>query len=141
MKTTTKIAIVMWITSLVALPLMARPTGFGVQVQIVAPPPPAVTVQVPAPAVTVQIGVPDSYVWDGYEYVGIVGDQYFYLGPNHVWIACDPVRLARFRGWEKGHMDWRTHATANVKYRQDAKGHEHPWHHDQGHDQDHNDRH
>ncbi len=123
----------MGITSLAALPLMARPVGVGVQVQIVAPPPPVVTVQVPAPAVTVQIGVPDSYVWDGYEYVGLIGGQYFYLGADNRWIACDPVRLAHFQGWEKAHMDWRAHATANAKYRLDAQGHNHPWHKDQGH--------
>ncbi len=126
----------MGITSLAALPLMARPVGFGVQVQFVAPPPPVVTVQVPAPAVTVQIGVPDTYVWDGSEYVGVVGDQYYYLGPNNVWIACDPVRVAHFHDWEHAHRDWRTHATANVKYRLDAKGHDHPWHDDHGHDHD-----
>ena len=136
----------MGITSLAALPLMARPVGIGFQIEIVAPPPPVVTVQVPAPAVTVQIGVPDTYVWDGYEYVGVVGGQYYYLGPNNFWIACDPVRLARWNDWQRSHADWRTHATVNQQYRRDAKGNDHPWHGDRsqvksprdtGHDKDH----
>src|SRR5579863_3586152 len=41
----------------------------------VAPPPPVVEV---APVM-----IPDSYMWDGYEYVGLVGDQYYYLGPGN----------------------------------------------------------
>jgi hypothetical protein len=28
----------------------------------------------------VTVGMPDSYAWDGVEYVGVVGDQYMYLG-------------------------------------------------------------
>ena len=51
--------------------------------------------------------VPDSYAWDGYEYVGLVGDQYYYLGPGNVWLFCEPFRLERFHGWERGHADWR----------------------------------
>ena len=116
---------------------MARPVGVGVQVEFIAPPPPAVTVEVPAPAVTVQIGVPDYYVWDGYEYVGVVGDQYYYLGLGHVWMVCDPVRLARWHDWETIHADWRIHATVNRHYRRDAGGHDHPWHADQDRDHGH----
>ena len=136
----------MGITSLAALPLMARPVWVGVQVQVPVPPPPVETLSVPAPAVTVQVGVPDSYFWDGYEYVGLVGDQYYYLGPNHVWITCDPVRLARWNNWQRAHADWRTHATVNMQYRRDAEGNDHPWHAnhgqykskaDTGHDKDH----
>ena len=137
MKTNIKIvALAMGISGLAALPLMARPVGVGVQVEFIAPPPPVVTVEVPAPAITVQIGVPDFYVWDGYEYVGVIGDQYYYLGPGHVWMVCDPVRLARWHDWEVVHVDWRTHATVNRHYRRDAEGHDHPWHADRVQDKD-----
>jgi hypothetical protein len=84
---------------------------------------PSVTVVVPAPpppAVTVSIGVPDFYVWDGVEFVGLIGTQYVYLGPGDVWIAMDAPRLVRFHEWETAHADWRSHATANVKYRGNA---------------------
>jgi hypothetical protein len=99
--------------------------GIGISIGVPAPPPVVVT----APAVTVAV-VPDSYVWDGTEYVGVVNGQYFYLGAGNVWVACDPARLARFHGWEKDHADWRTHAIRNDHYRKDAQGHDHPWGHD-----------
>ncbi|HUB87292.1 MAG TPA: hypothetical protein VMB22_05325 [Verrucomicrobiae bacterium] len=121
MKRNTKIiAVVAGIASLAALTLVAGPV---VIIRAPLPPPPVV---ISPPVVT--IGVPDDYVWDGYEYVGVVGDQYYYLGPGNVWIVCNPVRLARFQDWVKIHPDWRTHATVNVRFRLDAKGHEHPWH-------------
>jgi hypothetical protein len=132
MKTTNKIIIGMGIAGFAALPAMGG-VGVRIQVGVPLPPPPAIVVQTPPPAVTVEVGVPDYYVWDGYEYVGVVGGQYFYLGPGNVWIACDPVRLARFHGWERSHVNWRVHATANVRYRTDAHGHDHPWHKDHGH--------
>lgn len=72
------------------------------------------------PAVTV--AVPDSYVWDGNEYVGVVGSQYYYLGPGNVWVVMDPPRLHRFQTWERGHPDWRSHATRNVHYRNMDRG-------------------
>jgi hypothetical protein len=61
--------------------------------------------------------VPDSYAWDGYEYVGVVGDTYFYLGPGNVWIRCEPFRLERFHSWERYHRDWRAHAIHNDRFR------------------------
>ena len=70
--------------------------------------------------------VPDSYAWDGYEYVGLVGDQYYYLGPGNVWLFCEPFRLDRFHGWERGHADWRDHAVRNDRYRTDRNGHVQP---------------
>jgi hypothetical protein len=70
-------------------------------------------VYVPPPQVVVTVGMPESYVWDGVEYVGVVGDQYMYLGPGNVWLVCDPVRLGRFHGWEGGHPDWRRSAVRN----------------------------
>jgi hypothetical protein len=84
----------------------------------VAPPPPVVETE---PAM-----VPDGYVWDGYEYIGIVGDQYYYLGPGDVWLVAEPWRLDRFHGWERGHADWRGHLVHNDRYRRDAHGRERP---------------
>jgi len=70
--------------------------------------------------------VPENYTWDGVEYVGLVGDQYFYLGPGNVWLVAGPDRLAYFHGWERGHSDWRNHATRNDNFRRDAHGHNQP---------------
>lgn len=91
-----------------ALPCMAQPT-----VVITPPAPPTVVVSPP----TVAVVVPDSYVWDGDEYVGVVGDQYYYLGPDNTWIVCDPPRLHRFEGYERDHPDWHSHMVHNTKYR------------------------
>src|ERR1700753_2921254 len=63
------------------------------------PPPPGVVTTEPPPSPDTTYVVPDDYTWDGYEYVGLVGDQYYYLGPGSVWIVCDPVRLQRFHVW------------------------------------------
>jgi len=80
-----------------------------------------------APAVVVApVMVPEAYTWDGVEYVGMVGDQYYYLGPGNVWLVAGPDRLAYFHGWERGHPDWRSHATRNDRYRRDAQGHNQP---------------
>jgi hypothetical protein len=89
---------------------------------------PAPVVVAPAPEPAPVVAVPDDYVWDGYEYVGLVGDTYFYLGPGNVWLVCDPFRLDRFHGWERGHPDWRGHAIRNDHFRRDAHGHEQPRH-------------
>lgn len=87
-----------------------------------------VAVVAPPVEVTVEATVPDDYVWDGYEYVGVVGDQYYYLGSGNVWIVCDPVRIARFHDYVRVHPDWHVHATVNVQYRNDAHGHYQPRH-------------
>jgi hypothetical protein len=87
-----------------------------------------VVVGVPPPVV-VEPGpvlVPDDYVWDGYEYVGVVGGVYFYLGPGNVWVRCEPWRLERFHGWEREHPDWHAHAIRNERYRTDSHGHYQP---------------
>lgn len=90
---------------------------------VVAPP----TVYVaPPPVVEAPVMIPDDYVWDGYEYVGLVGGQYFYLGPGNFWLACEPFRLQRFHGWEGGHADWRAHAVRNERFRTDRSGQFHP---------------
>lgn len=132
MKTTKIIVIAMSVSSLAALPLMAGPS-ITVQVGAPPPPPPVVVVQTPPPVVTVEVGVPDTYVWDGVEYVGVVGGQYYYLGPGNVWLVLDAPRMARWHDWENAHADWRVHATANVSFRTDAQGHVHPRQKDQGH--------
>lgn len=97
---------------------------------VVAPPvvyaaPPPVVVEEP-------VMVPDSYAWDGVEYVGLVGDQYFYLGGGNVWLVCEPFRLERFHGWERGHADWREHAIRNDRFRNDSHGHFQPRRDDHG---------
>jgi hypothetical protein len=90
----------------------------------VAPQPMVVVASPPVEVAPVMI--PDSYVWDGYENVGLVGGQYYYLGPGNVWLFCDPFRLDRFHGWERGHADWRDHAVRNDRYRTDRNGHVQP---------------
>ena len=92
----------------------------------VTPPPVYVAPAPPAPAVTIE--VPDDYVWDGYEYVGVVGSQYYYLGAGGVWIVADPFRVNRFHDWERVHPDWHAHAIRNDRYRMDAHGHYQPRH-------------
>jgi hypothetical protein len=56
---------------------------------VVAPQP--MVVVAPPPVEVAPVMVPDSYAWDGYEYVGLVGDQYYYLGPGNAipsgWIV------------------------------------------------------
>jgi hypothetical protein len=114
-------------------------------VVITAPMPPAPVVVAPAPTVAV---VPDDYYYDGTEYVGIVGGQYYYLGPDSAWVVMDPVRLHRFNVWVGAHPDWRTHyVTHNVRYRGSIPAHAQPMHEDRApardydhpdHDHDHN---
>lgn len=101
--------------------------SIGLPLPVVVTTPVVVTVPV-TPASPV-VEVPDSYVWDGVENVGVVGGAYFYLGPGDVWLACDPVRLERFRGWERYNPDWRDHAIRNDHFRKDAHGHVQPMGH------------
>ncbi len=115
MKTNTLKVAVMGIATLAAISSMAG--GIGVQINIPAP-----VVSIQTPAVTVQ-AVPDSYVWDGTEYVGFVGSTDFYLGPGNVWLPLAGAPLARFHDWQGAHRGWRDHAIRNEKYRRDAKGH------------------
>ena len=119
-----KIIAVLGVASLTTCTLLAGPL-LVIQAPSIVIGPPVVTV--PAPVVIVNAGVPDDYTWDGTEYVGMVGDQYYYLGPDHVWLTLDAPRLARFHDWSRGHADWRTHAIRNDKYRRDAHGHEAPF--------------
>lgn len=75
---------------------------------------------------TEPVMIPDTYVWDGYENVGLVGGQYYYLGAGNVWLVADPFRLERFHGWEGGHPGWRDHAIQNDRFRTDRNGHFQP---------------
>jgi hypothetical protein len=96
-------------------------SGCVVEVTPGGPPPPPV-VMAPPPVVE----VPDYYVWDGDEYVGMIGPNYYYLGPGQAWVVCDPVRVQRFNVWVGYHPDWRSHMTYNDHYRRDAHGAFHP---------------
>jgi hypothetical protein len=91
----------------------------------------------PPPSVTVQVGVPDYYVWDGYEYVGVIGSQYYYLAPGDVWAPMPSERRERFEHWEHNHHDWQEHAIRNERYRHDMNGHEYPWHEREEHHEHH----
>lgn len=60
---------------------------------------------------------PNSYVWDGRQYVGLVGNQYYYLGPGNAWVMMDPARMNHFRGWSRANPNWRNRAIRNTRYR------------------------
>ena len=105
---------------------VVEPNGAVAFQPLVVAPAPVEVDSGPAPEVDVSVDVvPETYVWDGYENVGIVGGQYYYLGPGNVWIVCDHDRFARFDGWERGHPDWREHMVRNDRFRNDAHGHFH----------------
>ena len=109
---------------------VVEPDGLvvGVLPFVVVAPQPLVYAAPPPVVYAAPAMVPDSYVWDGYEYVGYVGNQYYYLGPNNLWLICDPFRIERFHGWEGKHADWRNHAVRNDHYRTDRNGHVQPRH-------------
>jgi hypothetical protein len=120
--------------------VLAPPVVVAPAPVVVAPAPPPPVVVAPAPVVM----VPDGYVWDGYEYVGYVGDTCLYLGPGNVWFVCEPWRVERFHGWERGHPDWRVRLVIrNDNYRRDRFGHEQPRReeHPQGRPQPEHERH
>jgi hypothetical protein len=106
---------------------VVEPNGqVAFQPLVIAAPPPVYVA--PQPVVEEPVMVPETYVWDGYENVGLVGGQYFYLGPGNVWLVAEPFRLERFHGWERGHPDWRDHAIRNDRFRTDRNGHVQPRH-------------
>jgi hypothetical protein len=59
---------------------------------------------------------PSEYVYDGYENVGIVNNQYYYLGPGNVWIPMDGTRQNRFDDWQRSHANWQNYAIHNDRY-------------------------
>lgn len=69
----------------------------------------------PPPGVAVIGFVPDYCFWDGYEYVGWYGDQYYYWGPRRVWIICDPVRVEHVSVWMKTHPNQRIPASTQLQ--------------------------
>jgi hypothetical protein len=82
------------------------------------PPPPGAVQAAPPAAPPAGAYVPDYYTWDGYEYVGVSGDQYVYW-TGGTWLVCDAVILGRFHGWERYHTGWRRSA-----FRYHYRGHE-----------------
>lgn len=70
----------------------------------------------PSTVVAQQTAVPDKYVWDGYENVGFVNNQAYYLGPGNVWMPLDATRQAHFNDWLRMNPDWQSHAVKNVQY-------------------------
>ena len=70
--------------------------------------------------------VPTVYVWDGSEYVGQVGANYYYLGPNKTWVKFDKPRQDRFDDWQKKNPGWRSHQIQNTRYRAHDMGQSHP---------------
>lgn len=123
MKTIKIITLLIGVSSIAALPAMSGPS---VTVQIGTPPPAVVVAPAPPPPAVVVETVPETYVWDGVEFVGVIGTQYYYLGAGNVWLPFDSVRAARWHDWERVHADWRAHAIRNELYRRDAHGHEVP---------------
>lgn len=62
------------------------------------------------------LAVPQTYVWDGFEFVGRVGSQYYYIGPNNTWMVLDGVRLRRFQRWQKADPNWQQRQIRNTRY-------------------------
>jgi hypothetical protein len=118
---------------------LSAQAGVDVRIGIAAP-----VVVAPVPPVyvvpqTVYV-VPDSYVWDGYEYVGYANGGYFYLSGS-IWLPLERSRYERFHAWERHHSDWRSHAIRNEHYRGGNHGYDRNFdrHHDNGHGYDHHD--
>jgi len=63
----------------------------------------------PVVAVVTPVYVPEYYVWNGYEYIGWVGNQYVYYSGT-VWHPCRPEHIARFHEYSRSHPDWRRRA-------------------------------
>ena len=63
--------------------------------------------------------IPESYIWDGNEYVGWVGDRYVYYNGNR-WYACGPEQMARFHEYGRSHPDWRSRS---YRYERDRGPH------------------
>jgi hypothetical protein len=68
---------------------------------------------------------PETYIWDGFEYIGIVGDQYVYLAPGNVWMIAEPYRMSRINRYRDSHPDWREHSTRNTHFRDEHIGSDH----------------
>ena len=141
MKTTFKASSIKRIFGIVASSLISAPVLTAQPLPpsqlVVRAPAPMPIPGTPSPEVVVNTGVPDTYAWDGSEYVGLIGSQYYYLGVGKLWLPLSGPRLMHFKDWEKIHHDWRVHAIRNERYRRDSHGTEHPW---IARDVDHHDR-
>ena len=74
-------------------------------------PPPEIVQSGPIP-----VHAPESYVWDGSEYVGLYGDQHVYWNSG-TWDVCGAVMLERIHGWETDHPAWRSEAVSYYRGR------------------------
>ena len=100
-----------FVISLAAIAFAVSLTNFCTGAVILNP---GVIVSAPPPP----MAVPDRYVWDGRNYVGVVGNQYYYLGPGNAWLIMDnPANFNHFRAWERAHPNWRRNAVRNTRYR------------------------
>lgn len=117
---------VVWAPILAAQPIIPPPPPQPAPRVILQTPAPVPVPVVPGSSVTLNTGVPDSYAWDGSEYVGFIGDKFYYLAPGNVWLPLRGQRLNHFHDWIKDHHDWRAHAIRNERFRRDAQGKEHP---------------
>lgn len=94
----------------VALPCMAGPITPTVAVI----PPPVVVAPTP-------VAFPPNYWWDGFQFVGMVGNQVYYLGPGNVWTPMDPVHLGHWQTWQRTNPNWRNRSIPNTRYRTMAR--------------------
>ncbi len=130
MKTTLKLVPALVISGLAALAITSGCTD--------KEPPP------PPPNVAVVGFLPDYCFWDGYEYIGWVGTDYYYWSPRHVWVISDPVRVQRANVWMKAHPEWASHVANTAQPKPKIDNHPQVQHppkpppepHPKDHDQD-----
>ena len=60
--------------------------------------------------------VPETYVWDGFEFVGRVGGQYYYLGPHNTWVLMDQARRQRYQQWQRANPNWQQRQIRNNQF-------------------------
>jgi hypothetical protein len=60
--------------------------------------------------------VPQTYVWDGFEFVGRVGGKYYYLAPNNTWVLMDAARRQRYQQWQRANPNWQQRQIRNTQF-------------------------
>jgi hypothetical protein len=60
--------------------------------------------------------VPQTYVWDGFEFVGRVGSKYYYLGPHKTWVLMDAARRQRYQQWQRANPNWQQRQIRNTQF-------------------------
>jgi hypothetical protein len=70
----------------------------------------------PMAPTTPALTAPAQYVWDGYQYVGIVDGQYYALGANNVWMPMTPAQLRVFFAWQRANPNWAANQIRNTQY-------------------------